>query len=273
MILKTVINKNRIQLNALIKKKRKQFKAISKKGSYLTEAAITLPILIISVVCLSSVILMYACIEDCNFMAANEIRKAAAEALVSDTAAIAPYRIKKQIVNEHSLVESARVTDFGYRVTRWDTDELIAVSVLMKMNSKNPIGILSKAEYEISMVTRAYVGRFRGYDAMSADEFGSDGDAVFIFPKRGEKYHSEGCRHLRAASTSGILTADLKRKYKSCPLCKSGQAANGTLVYYFPAAGEDYHLRGCGSLQRNYIEIERQVAIERGYGACATCGG
>ena len=60
------------------------------------------------------------------------------------------------------------MTDIGYRVTRWDTDELIAVSVLMKMKSKNPIAVLSEAEYEISMVTRAYVGRFRGDDPMSA---------------------------------------------------------------------------------------------------------
>ena len=248
-------------------------KNLNRKGSYLVEAAIVLPIFIIAVMCLSSIILMYSCIEDCNFIAANEMRKAACEAMLADTAALAPYKVKKEIVDGHSMVESAKLTDCGYRVSRWDIDELMAVSVLMKMNSNNPLGIIASGEYEISMVTRAYVGRFRGDDAMSASEFASDGDAVYIFPKRGEKYHKETCRHLRAASTSGILSQEIKRKYKSCPLCKSGRAANGTLIYYFPAAGEDYHLRGCGSLQRNYIEIERAVARERGYGPCATCGG
>ena len=72
------------------------------------EAAITVPVFIISVICLSSVILMYACIEDCNFIAASEMRKAACEAIVSDTAVTVPYRIKKEIVNGHSLVESAK---------------------------------------------------------------------------------------------------------------------------------------------------------------------
>ena len=246
---------------------------INKKGSYLVEAAIALPIFIIAVMCLSSIILMYSCIEDCNFIAANEMRKGASEAILADSAAAAPYKVKKEIVDGHSLVDTAMLTDYGYRVTRWDIDELMAVSVLMKMKSANPLGMLSEAEYEISMVTRAYVGRFRGDDPMSAGEFGSAGDAVYIFPKRGEKYHKEGCRHLKAASTSGVLSPSIKRHYKSCPLCKSGRAANGTLIYYFPAAGEDYHLRGCGSLARNYIEIERSVAIDRGYGACATCGG
>ena len=246
---------------------------IGKKGSYLVEAAITVPIFLIAVVCMSSIILMYACIEDCNFIAANEMRRAGAATIIADTAIEAPFRVKKEILDGHSIVESAQITDYGYRVTRWGADELIALSIMMKMKSKNPIGLLSEAEYEISMVTRAYVGRFRGDDAMSAEEFGSTGDAVFIFPKRGERYHSEGCRHLRAASTSGVLSPNIKRRYKSCPLCKSGQAGNGALIYYFPAAGEDYHLSGCPSLQRNYIEIERQVAIDRGYTACGTCGG
>ena len=245
----------------------------NKKGSYLVEAAITLPILFIAVLCMSSIILMYACIENSNFIAANEIRKGACESIIADTSIGVPFKIKREIEKEHSLVKSVHLTDYGHRVSRWDVDELIAVSLMLNMKSGNPLGLVSEAEYEISMVTRAYVGRFRGDNPMSADEFGSLSDAVFIFPKRGEKYHSEGCRHLRAASTSGTLSPAMKRKYKSCPLCKSGRAASGTLVYYFPAAGEDYHLRGCASLQRNYIEIERQVAMDRGYGACATCGG
>ena len=246
---------------------------LNKKGSYLVEATIALPIFLIAVITMSSVILMYACIEDSNFIMANEMRKGASEAIITDSAVIVPYKVKKELEDNHSLVKSTFITDFGYRVTRWDTDELIALSVLMTMNSNNPIGINAKAEYEVSLVTRAYVGRFRGDNPMSADEFMSDANAVYIFPKRGERYHNVSCRHLKAASKSGVLTSDIKRHYKSCPLCKSGSAGMGSLIYYFPAAGEDYHLRGCPSLQRNYIEIDRKTAQERGYTACGTCGG
>ena len=109
---------------------------------------------------------------------------------------------------------------------------------------------------------------------LSADEFAdADSSPVFIFPKRGEKYHSAGCAFLKAASTSGALTSSLRSRYKSCPLCHSGKAGTGTLVYYFPSAGEDYHLAGCPSLQRNYIEIDKTTAAERGYTACSKCGG
>jgi hypothetical protein len=109
---------------------------------------------------------------------------------------------------------------------------------------------------------------------MSADEFmDEDAEAVFIFPKRGEKYHSEGCGFLKAASRSAALTTSIKHKYRSCPICKSGRAKYGALIYYFPSAGNDYHLPGCASLQRNYIELDKSTAIERGYTACSKCGG
>ena len=144
----------------------------------------------------------------------------------------------------------------------------------MKLRKDNPAGINSEADYDLSLVTRAYVGRERDVGNMSADDFADDdSEPVFIFPKRGEKYHSEGCGFLRAASTSGPLTASVRSKYRSCPLCHSGKAGIGSLVYYFPAAGEDYHLPGCAALQRNYIETDKRTALERGYTACSKCGG
>ena len=109
---------------------------------------------------------------------------------------------------------------------------------------------------------------------MDASEFmDEDSEPVFIFPKRGEKYHSKGCTFLRAASTSAALSGTIRKKYKACPLCHSSRAADGSLVYYFPSDGEDFHLPGCPALQRNYIEIDKGTALRRGYTSCSKCGG
>lgn len=246
----------------------------NKKGSYLLEAAISLPVFIIAVIVMCSVILMYACIEECAFTAAAEMRRGAAEATLADTSVTLPYRIKKAIMADHSCISSARVTDAGFRCERWGIDELLAVNIRLRLKTVNPLGIKAAADYDLALATRAYVGRERDEDSMTADEFADyDAEAVFIFPKRGEKYHSKGCAFLKAASTSAVLSESLRRKYRSCPLCHSSRAGAGSLVYYFPADGEDYHLPGCPSLQRNYIEIERAAAIKRGYTACSKCGG
>ena len=246
----------------------------SKKGNYLVEAAISLPVFIIAVMVMSSVILMYACIEDCNFIAANELRRGAAEAAVADTAVAVPYRLKNEITSKHSQIQSARLTDAGIRTERWGVDELIAVRYRLALETPNPLGIKANAHYDLSLVTRAYVGRERNVRRMTEDEFMDDDSVpVFIFPKRGEKYHSDGCGFLRADSRPGTLGRSVRKKYKSCPLCRSGKAGDGTLIYFFPSAGEDYHLPGCSSLQRNYIEIDKATALERGYTPCSKCGG
>ena len=247
---------------------------INKKGSYILEAAISLPVFIIAVMIMSSVILMYACIEDCAFIAANELRRGAAEAVMADTSSVLPYRIRKEIVDNHSQVYSAKLKDAGFRCSRWGIDDLLLVDFRLELKSNNPLGIKAAADYDLALVTRAYVGRERNESNMSAEEFADeDAEAVYIFPKRGERYHSEGCTFLRAASTSAALSESIKRNYKSCPLCHSSRAENGALIYYFPSEGEDYHLPGCSSLQRNYIEIDKGTAVKRGYTACSKCGG
>ena len=247
---------------------------INKRGSYLLESAISLPVFIIAVIVMSSVILMYACIEDCTFIAANELRRGAAEAVIADTSVVLPYRIKKEIESNHSQVHSARLVDAGFRCERWGIDELLLVDIRLRLRTKNPLGIKAEADYDLSLATRAYVGRERDESSMTAEEFADeDAEAVYIFPKRGEKYHSKGCTFLRAAATSAALTGSIKRRYRSCPLCHSSSAENGALIYYFPSDGEDYHLPGCPSLQRNYIEIDRDTARRRGYTACSKCGG
>ncbi len=246
----------------------------NKKGSIITESAITLPIFIIAIVVMNSIILMYACIESCSFIASNEFRKGAAEAIYSDSAALIPYRIKNTAEKSYSAINNSRLIDYEYRTNRWGQDELIVMTLGLNLKSPNSIGLKSSARYNLSLVTRAYVGKIRDVEPMSESEMsGNDTTSVFIFPARGERYHGAGCQVLTAAFTSGSLNSSIKSSYRSCPLCKSGKVSDGTKIFYFPAAGEAYHTSNCISLKRRYIEIEKRDAIDRGYTPCMKCGG
>ena len=134
---------------------------INKRGSYLTEAAISLPVFIIAVIVMSSVILMYACIEDCTFIAAGERRRGAAEAVMADTSIALPHRIRKEIEDNHSQVHSAKLIDAGFRCERWGIDELLLVDYRLSLKTNNPLGIKAEADYDLAVATRAYVGRER----------------------------------------------------------------------------------------------------------------
>ncbi len=246
----------------------------NKRGSYIVEAAICLPMFLIAILAMSSIILMYACIEESNYILSDELGRASIEAPFVDTSLLLPSRIGKRIKENQSIVEELRQGDYIYRGTRGGYDELIAITYEMRMKSANPFDLASSGEYVLSCMTRAYVGRTRQDAPMSEAELsGEEVEIVYIFPSRGEKYHNEGCSVLHAAYTSAILSSSLKKKYKACRACKSKNAGIGTLVYVFPDEGASYHVGGCDTLQRNYIKVERSVAIERGYLACLKCGG
>lgn len=245
----------------------------NKRGSYILETTISLPIFMIAVIVMCSIILMYSCVEDANFIAGTELRRGAAEAIYANTSLLIPGRISERI-REHSQVEDVNLTDYGYRENRLGQDEIISIRYKMKLRTKSPLDLASKAEYDVALVTRAYVGKTRDVEKMSASELmNKKAKGVFIFPKSGEKYHSEGCGVLHAKFKSAILGASIRNDYSSCPVCLSNKAANGTLIYYFPSDGKDYHLAGCPCLERNYIEVDIDTAMERGYTACSKCGG
>ena len=248
--------------------------AINKRGEYIVEAAISFPVFLIAMVIMLSIILMYACIENSNFILATELRRAAIEARVPETGALIPHRISKRILEENSIAKSANLTDYRYRQTAFGIDELICLKYTLRMEANNPLDLASEAEYDLSLVTRAYVGRERELLPMSEDELShSESESVYIFPKRGEKFHKKGCNVLHAAYTSTVLSKSLKRKYGSCPKCHSSKASEGSIVYIFENEGENYHLAGCNTLERNYIEVTRKIAKRRGYEACNKCGG
>lgn len=246
----------------------------NKRGSYIVEATLLLPIFMIAVMVMSSIISAYSCIEDANYISANYLRKSAAVASKINVHTLAPHQINKELCSKHSQIDGFIVNSSVYRKKLIGIDEIIALDENMRLNTKNPIGFKAEANYRIKTITRAYVGRIRENTHMTVDDLTGEGDkAVYIFPKRGEKYHNKGCTYMNSKVTSTTLTPTLRKKFAPCPVCKSKKAKTGSRVYYFPVEGECYHMNGCRVMERNYIEITKKIAERRGYTPCTKCGG
>lgn len=248
-------------------------KRINNNGSYIVEATITLPIFMIAMIVMCSIISIYSCIEDANYISANDLRRAAAEAVVKKVDIAAPLRIKNQLVDRHAPIEGLYVYEYGYRKIKFGNDEIITLKANLKLNTKNPLGLMADASYDLKTVTRAYVGKERKNLPMSEADFAQNDEAVYIFPKNGEKYHNMSCSFIHSKYKVVTLNPVLKHKYNPCPICKSRKALNGTAVYIFPGYGDNYHLKNCRALERNYIEITKKVAERRGFKPCNKCGG
>ncbi len=238
------------------------------------ESAVVLPIFMVSMLVLSAIVLYYACIEDANYIMATELRKAAIEATMTKTQPLVPAAVESRIEDNHPIVKSQRVKEYGFRKSRDGLDELIYLKLELTMKSNNPMGFLTTARYDASLMTRAYVGLERDADPMSEAEFRNEVvDGVYIFPQDGERYHNKNCSYVHAESKVVTLTDELRKKYSGCAVCKSKSAKTGSSVYIFPNYGENYHLKGCGVLRRRKIEVEKKVAVTRGYTPCSKCGG
>ncbi|WP_077390969.1 TadE/TadG family type IV pilus assembly protein [Mobilibacterium timonense] len=243
-------------------------------GSYLVEGAICLPLFIIGIVTFLSVILMYAAVENANYVGADEMRRAMAEAGVFPSHITASRRIKNRMMEYSHLVESASIRDLRFRTEYMGIDEAIAISADMELRASNPMNFMSSARYRMSVMSRAYVGRKRPLKpATDGDMQDKNAAGVYVFPKRGEKYHRDGCTFMKAGTVTRSLDPYVRKQYKGCPVCRSGRAKDGTTVYIFPKYGEGYHLKSCGVLNRRYMEMEKETALERGYTPCSKCGG
>ncbi|MCI7123543.1 MAG: hypothetical protein SPG71_03380 [Clostridia bacterium] len=245
-----------------------------RRGSYVVEAAITLPVLLIAMIVLSSIVLYYSCIEDAAFITATEFRKGSIEAVVSEGQPLIPLEVAERTRDNHPILDSHRILEYGFRKNRNGLNELIYLNLELDMKTRNPLGILSQSRYDSALMTRAYVGQVRNCKAMTEAEFRNElADGVFIFPQDGEKYHNKNCTFVRSETKAVALTESVKRKYTGCRVCRSKEAASGTRVYVFPEYGSRYHLPGCRVLERRCIEIEKDVAKERKYTPCSKCGG
>lgn len=245
-----------------------------RRGSYIVEATVCLPLLIIAMVVMTSIILYYACIEDTAYVMSTEMRRTAVEAIYGDTSALLPVRTARRVLRAHSNVKKFYMTEYGYRRELDGIDEVIYLKYRMELETKNPAGIAAEAVFYPAYATRAYVGRERDVKAMSRDEFMREGDGtVYIFPKDGERFHKKNCTFVKVAPEAAVLNGDVKGRYSSCPTCGSGNAEEGSIVYVFPQYGAAFHLRSCSSIDRQFVEVEESVAMERGYTACTKCGG
>ena len=96
---------------------------------------------------------------------------------------------------------------------------------------------------------------------------------VYVFPKRGERYHREGCSTMKAGDIEVILTQSVRRKYKACRICKPGSLPNGALVCIYSDASDVYHRRSCASITKSYETMTKSEAEKKGYTPCMLCIG
>ena len=249
-------------------------RCIGKRGTYILEAALVIPPLVLVMVLLISVISLVGSGEKALFVMGEELKLANIKAAFTDEPVSTPIAVQTRIKKDSNLVKSVWLSEYGYLYEKQGVKDLISVGVSMDYSGANPLGRLSFISIEQRVMSRAFTGLYRtgdhGENALTGQE---SSDIVYVFPKRGEKYHKRTCPFLNPACEKVFLTADVKGKFKQCSNCKSGNASIGDVVFCFFNDGKVYHLGTCSAVDKYYVEMERKDAENRGYGPCGKCGG
>lgn len=106
---------------------------------------------------------------------------------------------------------------------------------------------------------------FSGTDDTSGDTL------VYIFLKRGERYHVAGCPTMQPGEIETVLTDKIRKQFKACELCKPEALPNGAPVCLFSESSRIYHKKSCASITKTYEKTNKNEAEARGYTPCMHC--
>ena len=118
----------------------------------------------------------------------------------------------------------------------------------------------------LKLVYRPFCGESRKI----ADE---DDELVYVFPKRGIRYHKAGCSTMVEGDREIILTNAVRRTYSACRICKPGTLPNGAYVCLYTENSSVYHRRSCASITKTFETMTRSEAEQKGYTPCLLCIG
>ena len=243
---------------------------VGKRGSYILEAAMVIPALIIAVLLLIQVIPLIAAAENSLFAMGDEMKVAGIKAAYIQEGVSLPVLVNSRVSRENPVVDSAYVVRSGYLYSSDGIDDLISLRIRLKFSRRNPLGLFSYLRVEQGVMARGFTGAIRNGEPGITQE---ESEIVYVFPARGERYHNRSCSFLNPACQKVFLTSGVKSKFSSCEICKSGRASLGDQVFCFFTDGKVFHLGDCPQVDKYYIEMEKHEAIEKGYSACGSCGG
>ncbi|MGN0709065.1 MAG: hypothetical protein ACI4LM_02335 [Anaerovoracaceae bacterium] len=240
---------------------------MNRKGSYIVEAAVIMPVFVIAMLLVIYIVPIIASMENTSFIAADEMHLEMMKAAKAKSGADLPVRITARRIAEDKVKGTVLVKRLRYRYKEKGIDDLISADYMTSYRKSSFFGLAGNLSGTQNITCRAFTGTFHEPSA------GGDTKIVYIFPDHGSKYHNGDCTFLKSNYRLTYMTQSIKKKYHACPLCGAKHIAIGSPVLIFPEYGDAYHLPGCKSVDKYYISTEKSEAENQGYTPCSKCGG
>lgn len=243
-----------------------------RRGSYIVEAAIVVPLFIAATVLLIWIVPVLASWENVMYSAADEMRLEMVKTKFRKSGGALPAAVMVRARKNAPELTFLTVRPGPYLQRAGGMEDLVTIRMEAVFHPKSVLGSLIPVRFRETLTGRAFTGT-NGRGGIPRTDFEEDDPRVYVFPEDGRKMHRAGCRYLRSACRMTWLSQSIRKQYHPCPNCGASGAALGAPVYVFQGYGEAYHLGGCHSVSKYYVEMSRSEALEKGYSDCSVCGG
>ncbi|GHU67205.1 hypothetical protein AGMMS49983_18030 [Clostridia bacterium] len=251
-----------------------------RRGSIAVESAIILPLFIIGILTLGCLIKFTMAGEGVFHVLADETGKFTAE--LASPLGISAYekdvrtRAERESLGDVSGADVKGLYHIPYIGKNGNVyTNLVGVSVTWETPIKLPRLTSEDLVGQATILSRAFVGGSNSGTALPFSEMeqNDSGGMAWVFPRAGERYHTEHCSYIENEPQEVLLDRRIRSQYQPCELCGAQTAHDGDLVYCFPRSGRVFHTGDCYLVERYVIEIDREDAKKQGYTACSKCGG
>jgi len=250
---------------------KKPMNKMGKRGSYLVEAAMVMPVFILAVLMMISAIPALSAAENVAFSVCDELRLESARTAFVREPATLPLRIRNRINGENAKLRNFKVISYRYLYQNHDIEDLITVKYSFFYDGNDIQRIFQGAGFSGRMTVRAFTGKLHKKAPVTPSD--PKDRTVYIFPQWGMRYHQKNCTYVTGSCQMMYLTADIQSRYQSCKLCNARSAQIGSPVFCFTKYGEAYHVAKCSTVKRYYVDIGQRKAEAQGYTPCSKCGG
>lgn len=195
-----------------------------KRGSYILEAAIILPVLIICICSLISIIRIVGICENITFVTSKHLLNTVVTYYNEFNEISLCYEVEKDITD----VNDFKVKQVRYLFDDKEDTDLISLEAESNFRVYNPIGINTGISFDTQILCRAFTGLYQNATPLGAEAFNSDIEArqVVVFHRYGKRYHDENCRYVRQNNVEReyITYMDREDAYRKgftpCLVCK-----------------------------------------------------
>ena len=202
----------------------------NRKGSYLVEATMTLPVMILASLAIAMIINIIAACESIGFAASCQLKKHLLSYNSNWNTVSLCRSLEAEVAEQCPQLENFHIKSVrsGYRSS--GVEDLISLTTETSFHVFHSSGIGGGVTFEEKLMARAFTGSLQDASPLGAAAFMQGGTShdVVIYPKYGERFHKTACGIVQQQKGDGNSgwSMDLeeaeRQGFTPCQICGGG---------------------------------------------------